>query len=103
MRCSLHQTLMTVLGSVVSPDEQLLLTTHWCPLCVKRVVRATPNPRYVPVIAPETRTENKGARTTRIARMDEGYRRLTCCTRCGEVMREASRDGLCYTCAGVEA
>lgn len=103
MKCPTDRSPMSVLASVVSADEKLLLTTHYCPACVRRVVRATPNPRYVPVIAPESRTENAGARTTRIKRMDEGYVPKPCCAKCGEVMREKTVDNLCHTCAEVAA
>ena len=65
MRCLLHRTEMTVLGCCVSNDETQILTTWWCEKCGRRALQRQPNYRYVPLIPPEQKRENKGAKTKR--------------------------------------
>jgi hypothetical protein len=66
MKCRHDRTPMIQLYSCVSADEKLLLTNWWCPSCNRREIVRHPNPVYVPIIAPEYRKENSGARTKRI-------------------------------------
>lgn len=104
MKCKTHRTTMAVLNSRVSADERLIITTHYCSACGRRVVDTAPNPRFVPIIAPEKRPENKGARLQRHKPvMDPGYVPSPSCIKCGEVMRGVTTDGLCNICAALEA
>lgn len=100
MKCPKCNTAMDVLGSSVSPNGKLLMTSFRCPACGKRLLRTEPNTRYQPI---PTITPLPPSKYRRMVDQDPGYPERPCCKRCGEQMEHATGDGLCNLCAGVAA